>query len=165
MHWEAHFSDGLADSFKDDPLRKHRRCLSATTRSLVSAFSNTRVYVCESTCVAGRCVRGLQSEQENTGEKKKMRGWRCAGERGRGEKNEREGCWLFFCLRLQPVSLAHQPAPPLPLLLLASSPAPDREPGYCPNGSSVFIITSTYASNFPLPPLLCPGWGPAVIDN
>lgn len=80
------------------------------------------------------------------------------GRREGTREKEREGWWLFFCLELQPVSLAHQPAP---LLLLAGSPAPDGEPGYCPNGSSVFIITSAYAST----PPLCPGWGVAVIDN
>lgn len=101
----------------------------------------------------------MQSEQEKymreikkDDEGSKM-GWR----EGKREK-EREGWWLFFCLELQPVSLAHQP---VPLLLLAGSPAPDGEPGYCPNGSSVFIITSAYAST----PPLCPGWGAAVIDN
>lgn len=71
-------------------------------------------------------------------------GWR----EGKREK-ERDGWRLFFCLELQPVSLAHQPAPLL--LLLVGSPAPDGEPGYSPNGSSVFIITSAYASS-PHPP-------------
>lgn len=164
MKEEAHFSDGLADSFKDDQLGKHRRCLSARTRSLVSAFSNTRVYVRESTCVAGRCVRGLQSEQENTGEKKKMRGWRCAGERGRGKKNEREGCWLFFCLRLQPVSLAHQPAPPHHSSSLPA-PQPQTESPVTVLMAALYSLSPPHTPpTSPCPPL-CPGWGPAVIDN
>ncbi|KAK5927124.1 hypothetical protein CgunFtcFv8_022643 [Champsocephalus gunnari] len=43
------------------------------------------------------------------------------------------------------ISTAASSPPPPP-----GPPAPDGEPGYYPNGSSVFIITSAYASTPPL---------------
>jgi len=49
----------------------------------------------------------MQIERERKGDARMKMG------RREGETDKkREGWWLFFCLELQPVSLAHPPAPP-----------------------------------------------------
>lgn len=109
--------------------------------------------------------RAMQSWLENTSEREKRNEKiicrsRCDGEKGKREK-ETEGRRLFLLSRAAAcfISTAALPLPLLPLLPLAGSTAPDGEPGYCPNGSSVFIITSAP------PPPLCRDGGASVIDN